>query len=245
MTTHRTGTRDQLLAESKELRRRQQEITRQLAELTSERRDLPWVKVEKPYTLDAEDGPRTLAELFDGRSQLVVYHMMFGPSWKAACPGCTHLVDHFDPTLPHLNARDVTLMVISHAPIDKLKAYKLRMGWKVPVASSYNREFNDDFGASFNQRQSDEIAKEAMPRFGDDQAIARAAESCGIDVRQYITTEAPGLDVFVLEDGAIYHTYTSVPDGDDLDMGYQQFLDRAPRAWEGGTIPYQRSDEYR
>ena len=244
MTTHRTGTREEMLAGSKKLRERQHEIANQLSELTKERRDLPWVKVEKSYTLDSEDGPKTLDELFDGRSQLVIYHMMFGPSWKAACPGCTHLVDHLDPTVPHLNGRDVTMMVVSHAPIDKLKAYKRRMGWELPVASSSNSGFNDDFGASLYKEQSDEVAKEVMPRFGNDEAIARAAESCGIDVREYVTTEAPGLDVFVKEGGDIFHTYTSVPDGDDLDIGYFQILDRAPKEWKGGTIPYQRSDEY-
>jgi predicted dithiol-disulfide oxidoreductase (DUF899 family) len=244
MTSHRTGTREEMQAESKKLRERQHELSRQLDELTRERRELPWVKVEKSYTLDTEDGPKTLEEMFDGRSQLIVYHMMFGPGWKAACPGCTHLVDHIDPTLPHLNARDVTVKVVSHAPIDKLKAYKKRMGWKVPVASSYNRDFNDDFGASFDKEQSDEIAKVVLPQFGSDEAIAKAAASCGIDVREYVTTEAPGLDVFVREGGAIYHTYTSVPDGDDIDIGYHQYLDRAPKEWTGGTIPYQRSDEY-
>ena len=244
MTAHRTGTREELIAGSKKLRERQHEIGEQLNELTRARRELPWVKVGKSYTLDTDAGPKTLDELFDGRSQLIVYHMMFGPSWKAACPGCTHLVDHIDPTLPHLNARDVTVKVVSHAPIEKLMAYRRRMGWKVPVASSYNREFNDDFGASLNKEQSDEIAKVVMPRFGDDPAIAKAAESCGIDVREYVTTEAPGLDVFVRENGEIYHTYTSVPDGDDIDIGYNQFLDRAPKEWTGGTIPYQRSDEY-
>jgi len=244
MASHRTGTREELIAESKELRQRGHELNKQREELTAQRRALPRVKVEKTYMLDTEAGPKTLEELFDGRSQLIVYHMMFGPTWKAACPGCTHLVDHFDPTIPHLKARDVTLAVVSHAPIDKLAAYKRRMGWKVPVASSYEREFNDDFGASFNEKQSEEIAKEVMPMFGSDPAIKEAANSCGIDVRQYVTTEAPGVDVFLREDGAIYHTYTSVPDGDDLDIGYYQFLNIAPKEWAGGTIPTQRSDEY-
>jgi len=244
MASHRTGTREELIAESKELRQRGHELNKQREELTAQRRALPRVKVEKTYMLDTEAGPKTLEELFDGRSQLIVYHMMFGPTWKAACPGCTHFVDHFDPTIPHLKARDVTLAVVSHAPIDKLAAYKRRMGWKVPVASSYEREFNDDFGASFNEKQSEEIAKEVMPMFGSDPAIKEAASSCGIDVRQYVTTEAPGVDVFLREDGAIYHTYTSVPDGDDLDIGYYQFLNIAPKEWAGGTIPTQRSDEY-
>jgi predicted dithiol-disulfide oxidoreductase (DUF899 family) len=244
MTAQRTGTREQLVAESKKLRQRGHEINKQREELTEQRRGLARVKVEKTYTLETDGGPKTLEELFGGRSQLIVYHMMFGPSWKAACPGCTHLVDHFDPTLPHLNARDVTLAVVSHAPLDKLSAYRRRMGWKVPVASSYNSDFNDDFGASLNQQQSDEIAKEVMPMFGSDPAIKEAATSCGIDVREYVTTEAPGVDVFLREDGAIYHTYTSVPDGDDLDIGYYQFLSIAPKEWAGGTIPTRRSDEY-
>jgi predicted dithiol-disulfide oxidoreductase (DUF899 family) len=168
MTEHRTGTREQLLAESKKIRERHQEIIKPLEELTRQRREIPWVKVEKSYTLDTEDGPKALEELFDGRSQLLIYHMMFGPTWSAACPGCTHLVDHIDPTLPHLHGRDVTVAVVSHAPMDKLTAYKRRMGWEVPVASSFRSDFNDVFGASLNQKQSVEIAGEVMPRFAED-----------------------------------------------------------------------------
>lgn len=213
------------------------------SELTKDRRELPWVRIEKTYTLDTDQGPKTLKDLFDGRSQLLVYHIMFNPDWTAACPGCTHLVDHFDPMLPHLDARDVRLVCVSHAPLEKLQAYKRRMGWRVPYASSFQRDFNRDFGASLDADQSREVAELYLADFEKDPAMQEAAKSCGTDVRGYITTEAPGLDAFALEpDGTIYHTFTSVPYG-DLDIGYQQYLDHAPREWKG-TIPTRRRDEY-
>jgi predicted dithiol-disulfide oxidoreductase (DUF899 family) len=233
---HKTGTRDEFIAESKRILDREQELGREKAELVRQRRELPWVRVDKEYTLDSEDGPKSLAQLFDGRSQLLVYHIMFGPSWTAACPGCSALVDHFDPMLPHLNARDVTLICVSHAPIDKIRAFKKRMGWHVPYASSFRSDFNYDFGASFTKEQQPEIAKQVLPQFEGDPSMAEMAASCGIDVREYVTTEAPGLDAFAVErDGAIYHTFTSVPFG-SLEVGFEQYLDRAPRGGKEGLL---------
>jgi predicted dithiol-disulfide oxidoreductase (DUF899 family) len=235
-TAHRIGTRDELLAASKKILDREQELGRQKQELADERRELPWVRVEKEYTLDTEDGSKTLAALFDGRSQLLVYHIMFGPGWTAACPGCSTLVDHFDPMLPHLNARDVTLICVSHAPIEKIRAFKKRMGWRVPYASSFRSDFNYDFGGSATKEQQPEIAQQVLPMFEDREDMKEMAASCGIDVREYVTTEAPGLDAFALEpDGAIFHTFTSVPLG-GLELGFEQYLDRAPRGGKADVL---------
>src|SRR5213080_5190557 len=153
MTEHKTGTREEWLAARMQLREREKELAERNDELTKERRELPWVRVDKEYTFDTDEGPKTLAELFDGRSQLLIYHLMFGPTYEAACPGCTGLADHFDGALVHLNNRDVTLIAISRAPIEKLQAYKQRMGWKFPYVSSFASDFNFDFDASFTQEQ--------------------------------------------------------------------------------------------
>jgi predicted dithiol-disulfide oxidoreductase (DUF899 family) len=146
-TKHRTGSRDELRAASKEILDRQQEVGKLKGELAAARRELPWVQVDEQYTLETEEGPKTLRELFDGRSQLLVYHIMFGPGRTAACPGCSTLVDPFDGMLPHLSARDVTLVCVSHAPLDKIGAFKKRMGWGFPYASSFSSDFNYDFGS--------------------------------------------------------------------------------------------------
>ena len=201
------------------------------------------VRIDKEYELETEKGKLTLADLFEGRSQLLVYHMMFGPSWTAACPACSTLVDHLDPMLPHLNGNDVTMVVVSHAPPDKLAQYRRRMGWKVECVSSHSSDFNCDFGASFTPEQQSEIAKQVLPAFKGNAEIERAATSCGIDVAEYITTEAPGLDSFLKDDdGTIYHTFTSVPEG-GLELGFVQFLDRAPRLDADG-LTMLRHDEY-
>src|SRR2546425_842346 len=145
MPKHKVGTRAEWSAARSELLEREQELGNLDEELAQQRRELPWVPVEKEYTFDTEQGKKTLAELFDGRSQLLIYHLMFGPTYEAACPGCTGLADHFDAALPHVNNRDVTLIAISRAPIEKLQAYKQRMGWKFPWASSFASDFSFDF----------------------------------------------------------------------------------------------------
>jgi predicted dithiol-disulfide oxidoreductase (DUF899 family) len=153
MPRHEVGTRQEWSAARKELLEREQEIGKLDEELAKQRQELPWVPVEKEYTFDTEEGEKTLAELFDGRSQLLIYHLMFGPTYEAACPGCTGLADNFDGALVHLNNRDVTLMAISRAPIEKLQAYKRRMGWKFPYVSSYGSDFNFDFDFAFTEEQ--------------------------------------------------------------------------------------------
>jgi predicted dithiol-disulfide oxidoreductase (DUF899 family) len=214
--THRTvspqewqAARDELLAEEKEHTRRGDELARK-------RRELPWLPVEKEYRLDTDEGKRTLTELFDGRSQLLVYHFMFGPSYEAGCPVNSSMVDGFDGLVPHLHARDLTLMLVSRAPLAKLQAYKRRMGWSIPWASSANSDFNFDLGASSTQEQM----REQMPRIGGrevDPAEAleglppiahQNAAACGTDVLSYIS-ESPMVSAFALKDGAVYRTYTT------------------------------------
>jgi predicted dithiol-disulfide oxidoreductase (DUF899 family) len=158
---HKVGTHEEWLAAVKELHEREQELATLDEDLAKRRAELPWVPVEKTYRFDTEDGPKTPPELFGGRSQLLIYHLMFGPTYEAACPGCSGLADHFDGALPHLNNRDVTLIAISRAPIEKLQAYKRRMGWKFPYVSSYRNDFSLDFDFAFTEEQmaTGELAK--------------------------------------------------------------------------------------
>jgi predicted dithiol-disulfide oxidoreductase (DUF899 family) len=241
VTTYKTATREEWQAANHKVLDREKELDRLNEELTRERRALPWVPIEKDYTLDTDAGPKTLPELFEGRSQLLIYHIMFGPSWTAACPGCSQLADQYDGMLAHLNARDVTLICMSHAPIEKLQAYKRRMGWRFPYVSSFRSDFNDDFGASITKEQQPEVAKQVLPQFANDDAIATMAASCGIDLEEYVTTEAPGLSAFALEDGAVYQTYSSLPVGSMV--FYLQLLDRTPKGGKEGVL-VRRHDEY-
>src|SRR5438067_6837256 len=179
MTKHTPGTREEWLAATNKLHERERELTHLRQELTRERRDLPWVRVDMEYTLATDAGTKSLAELFDGRSQLLMYHIMFGPSWTAACPGCSQLADHFDGMLAHLNARDVTLIGLSHAPIEKLQVYKRRMGWQFPYVSSFRSDFNYDFGASYTEEQQRAMAAQVLPEFSKDDTFAKYAASCG------------------------------------------------------------------
>ena len=153
MPGHKVGTREEWKAAVEAVHEREQELGKLDEEIAKQRQEVPWVRVDKEYTFDTEDGRKTLPELFDGRSQLLIYHLMFGPTYEAACPGCTGLADHFDGALPHVNARDITLIAISRAPIEKLKAYKRRMGWKFPYVSSFGSDFNFDFDCSFTEEQ--------------------------------------------------------------------------------------------
>jgi predicted dithiol-disulfide oxidoreductase (DUF899 family) len=229
MTEHMTATMAEANAAREKLRERENELTRLAGEIARERRELPWVRVDKQYTFDADDGPRTLADLFAGRSQLLIYHIMFGPHWSAACPACAALADHFDPMLPHLGARDVTLICASHAPLDKLQAYKKRMGWTFPYVSWSRSDYGYDFSASFNEEQQREVAAAVLGQFEGDEAIIETAASCGTDLRGYVITEGPGLSAFVLDDDTVYQTYSTLPQG-GLQLGFQQYLDLAPRA---------------
>jgi predicted dithiol-disulfide oxidoreductase (DUF899 family) len=240
--------RDALLAEEKEHTRHGDVLARM-------RRELPWLPVEKEYRLDTDEGERTLTELFDGRSQLLVYHFMFGPSFEAGDPVNSSMVDGFDGLLPHLHARDLTLVLVSRAPLAKLQAYKRRMGWSVPWASSANSDFNFDLGASTTEEQM----REQMPKIGGrDVDLAEALEglpsiahqnaaAVGTDILSYIC-EAPAVSAFALQDGAVYRTYTTTWRGLEFIMGYYPILDRAPKGRDEGEDDWQtwirRHDEY-
>jgi predicted dithiol-disulfide oxidoreductase (DUF899 family) len=242
MTKHTLGTRDEWAIAVKELHEREQELGNLDEELAKRRQELPWVPVEKEYTFDTEEGTKTLAELFDGRSQLLIYHLMFGPTYEAACPGCTGLADHFDGALVHLNNRDVTLMAISQAPIEKLRAYKRRMGWTFPYVSSFGSDFNFDFDFAFTKEQmaTGELAKmvEEAPEWLNDWA-----ENVGTDLASGMA-ESPGWNVFAIEDGIVYHTYSrTAPDRFLLAPFYSQLLDQVPNGRDT-DFPLRRHDEY-
>src|SRR5918995_2991333 len=173
-------------------------------ELARQRRELPWVRVEKHYRFDTDDGPRTLAELFDGRSQLLIYHFMFGPSYEAGCPTCSSMADGMNGLLPHLHARDLTLAFVSRAPLPRLQEYKQRMGWSIPWVSSANTDFSFDLGTSFTEEQ---VREQMAPLAGESPPTVRhLATASGTDVPGYIS-ELPAGSAFTLEDGAVYQTY--------------------------------------
>jgi len=242
MTKHKVGTQEEWEAAVKELHEREQELGKLDEELAKQRQGLPWVPVEKEYLFDTEEGKKTFPELFDGRSQLLIYHLMFGPTYEAACPGCTGLADSFDGALVHLNNRDVTLMAISRAPIEKLQAYKRRMGWKFPYVSSFGSDFNFDFdfAATEEQMATGELAK--MVEEADDW-LKEWADNVGTDLAHGMA-ESPGWNVFKSEDGVVYHTYSrTAPDRFLLAAFYDQLLDQVP-AGRHGDFPLRRHDEY-
>jgi predicted dithiol-disulfide oxidoreductase (DUF899 family) len=241
MTTHKVGTREEFLAARNELLEREKELTRQNDELSRQRRELPWVPVEKEYPFDTEDGTKTLAELFDGRSQLLVYHFMFGPSYTAGCPVCSSVAGGFDGAIPHLRARDVTFTCISRAPLERLLGYRQRMGWSFPWASSEGTEFNFDLGASHTE-------EELKPFLDGDvgPVVTRLAADCGTDPAGYVA-EGPVLSSFALENGNVFQTYSTSARGLEFMMLYYGFLDRAPTGRDEGAPPelwIRRHDEY-
>jgi predicted dithiol-disulfide oxidoreductase (DUF899 family) len=244
MPEHKVGTREEWLTAREELKEREDELNKLSEELAQQRRELPWVPVEKEYTLDTEEGKKTLAELFDGRSQLLAYNIMFGPEYSVgACPGCSNMADHLDAAIVHLNHRDVTLLGFSRAPIDKLTAYRRRMGWEFPYVSTYGSDFPFDFGLALSEEQAkgiDEI-QEMLKEPPD--WLQEWSEQVGADLEHGLL-EGPGWIAFALEDGVVYHTYQRMaPDRDFVTPYYYQLLDRTPngrsddfRAW--------RNDEY-
>ena len=246
MTDHPVRTREEWLAAREELLVHEKEHTRLGDELARRRRALPWVPVEKEYRFETDQGTKTLAELFDGRSQLLVYHFMFGPSYESACPTCSSSADSVNGVLAHLNARDVTMLYISRAPLEKLQAYKRRMGWSFPWVSSADSEFNFDFGVSRTEAQTREGIK-PMLEAGTPMIVSHIASSTGTDLVGYLT-EAPGMSAFVLDQGTVYHTYSTTARGLEFLMGYYPILDRAPngRDEDSGTTQLwiRRHDEY-
>jgi predicted dithiol-disulfide oxidoreductase (DUF899 family) len=221
MTQHRIGTREEWEAARAELLKREKELTRMNEELARQRGELPWVPVEKNYSFQTEDGPRDLAELFDGRSQLVVYNFMFGPDWEAGCPVCSSIGDSFNGVLEHLKARDVTMICISRAPIEKLLAFRDRMGWSFDWASSYESDFNWDFGHSWTREQVSNWADQVPP------FVSQFASATGQDVVGYVT-EGPGLTVFARSGEDVYLTYETGARGLEVVMLYYGILDRVP-----------------
>jgi predicted dithiol-disulfide oxidoreductase (DUF899 family) len=243
MTDHKVVGRTEWQAAREELLQREKEHTRLGDELARQRRELPWVQLGKPYRFDTDDGPRTLAELFDGRSQLLVYHFMFGPSYQAGDPVNSSIADGLDGLLPHLQARDVTLLLVSRAPLEKLQAYQRRMGWHLPWVSAANSDFNVDFGASAPEQLGQAIVP---PQDGLPPIVAQNAAAAGTDVAGYLS-EAPVVSVFVLQDGAVYQTYATTWRGVEFLMGYYPILDRAPKGRDEGDawqLWLRRHDEY-
>jgi predicted dithiol-disulfide oxidoreductase (DUF899 family) len=245
LTEHRIATREEWLAAREELLAREKEHTRTGDELARRRRELPWVPVDKEYRFDTDEGPRTLAELFEGRSQLLVYHFMFGPSYEAGCPVCSSSADAVNGVLAHLHARDASVVYVSLAPLEKLQAYKQRMGWSFPWVSSADNDFSFDFGFA----RSEEETREMIAPWADTEAAAvprQIARDVGTDLVGFMT-QGPGFLAFVKEDGVVYQTYSTTARGLEFLMGYYGILDRAPKGRDehgAGAVWIRRHDEY-
>jgi len=245
MTDHKVTSREEWLATREALLVREKEHTRMGDDLARQRRELPWVRVEKEYSFETDEGVRTLAELFDGRSQLLVYHFMFGPSYEAGCPTCSSNADAVNGVVPHLNARDVTMVYVSRAPLEKLLAYKQRMGWSFPWVSSSSSEFNFDFSVSRTEEQTREAIK-PMIEAGIPAVVNHLASASGTDVVGYLS-EGPGFSTFVSDQGAVFHAYSTTARGLEFLMGYYPILDRAPKGRNEVDSPQfwlRRHDEY-
>lgn len=250
MTNHKTGTREEWLAARLELLKAEKELTRRSDELARKRQELPWVRIDKEYRFDTDEGKASLADLFRGRSQLIVYHFMFGPDYKAGCPSCSALADGFNGFAVHLANHDVMLWAVSSAPLEKLQVFKKRMGWTFPWASSAGTDFNSDFSASFTREQQQEgieynyyreepmaeIKSRTMPD-------APFAAMTGTDVPTY-TRERPGMSAFALEGGAAHHTYSAYARGLDVLWGMYQWLDRAPKGRNESGFWLRHHDNY-
>ena len=245
MTPHKIGTREEWLSAREQLLVREKEHTRLGDEIAQQRRDLPWLPVDKDYRFDTEDGEKTLAELFEGRSQLLAYHFMFGPSYEAGDAVNSSIADAVDGVLPHLHARDVTFAFVSQAPVEKLRAYRRRMGWSFPWVSSEPTAFNFDLGFSHTAEQGRE-AVALMTDSGLPPIVEHNARSTGTDVAGYLT-QSPGFSAFVHDEGTVYHTYSTTWRGLEFVMGYYPILDHAPKGraeGEAWQLWLRRHDEY-
>jgi predicted dithiol-disulfide oxidoreductase (DUF899 family) len=259
MPTHDTGTREQWLKARLDLLKAEKELTRRSDELARKRQELPWVPINKGYRFETDEGSASLADLFRGRSQLLVYHFMFGPDFAAGCPSCSSIADGFNGIAVHLSNHDVTLWAVSRAPLGKLQAYKRRMVWTFPWASSVGGDFNFDFCASYTGEQQREGGIEynyrrevpLRTRGNEGAEISRAtpdgpgtfAAMCGTDAATYIR-ERPGMSAFALEDGVTYHTYSTYARGLDCLWGMYPWLDRAPKGRNETGLWWRRNDDY-
>ncbi len=260
MTKHMTGTREEWLAARLELLKEEKELTRRSDELARRRQDLPWVRVDKEYRFETDEGSASLADLFRRRSQLLVYHFMFGPDYTAGCPSCSAIADGFNGFFVHLANHDVSLSAVSRAPLAKLQVYKRRMGWTFPWASSLGGDFNFDFNVSLTEEQQREGTVEynyrlqaalqsrggegpKIPSRATPDGAAKGAAMTGTDVATY-ARERPGMSAFVLEDGLVYHTYSTYARGLDGLWGAYQWLDRAPKGRNETGFWWRRHDEY-
>jgi predicted dithiol-disulfide oxidoreductase (DUF899 family) len=252
MTDHKTGTRAEWLTARLELLEAEKALTRRSDELARRRQELPWVRIDKEYRLETDEGTASLAELFAGRSQLLIYHFMFGPEYTGGCPSCSAIADGFDGSVVHLANHDVTLCAVSRAPLAKLQAYKRRMGWSFPWASSFDSDFNYDFQAAVTREQWQSGAAEYnfrevdfRPSAGQDSSALDefASGIVGTDWATY-RGEGPGVSAFVLEDGVVYHTYSAYERGLDGLWGMYQWLDRAPLGRNEDGVWWRRHDDY-
>ena len=258
MTDHKIGTREEWLAARLKLLKEEKELTRRSDAIALQRRELPWVRVDKNYRFEADEGKASLADLFRGRSQLLVYHFMFGPDYKAGCATCSTIADGFDGFAIHLAHHDVTLSAVSRAPLAKLQAYKRRMGWTFPWASSFGGDFNADFQAAYTEEQQRDGAieynyrREPAWELREDEGMASRmagnpvadnAAMTGTDMATY-TRERPDMSAFVLKDGAVYHAYSAYARGLDGLWGMYQWLDRAPLGRNETGMWWLRHDEY-
>jgi predicted dithiol-disulfide oxidoreductase (DUF899 family) len=243
MTEHKIVGRPEWEAAREELLQQEKEHTRAADELARQRRALPWVAVEKQYRFDTDNGTATLAELFDGRSQLMFYHFMFGPAYAAGCPVNSSIADSLGGLLPHLHARDLTFLLVSQAPLAKLQAYKQRMGWSIPWVSAANTDFNLDLGASYTSEQVRGwgLDESALPPI-----VALNAAATGTDIPGYLS-QSPAVSVFTLDEGTVYQTYAATARGVEFLMGYYPILDRVPQGRDKGAgfqTWIRRHDEY-
>jgi predicted dithiol-disulfide oxidoreductase (DUF899 family) len=252
MQQHRTGTREEWLAARLQLLDAEKELTRRGDELARQRQELPWVRIEKDYRFDTDEGSASLADLFGGRSQLLIYHFMFGPEYEAGCPACSAIADGFNGFAVHLENHDVEMMAVSRAPLAAIQGYKRRMGWSFPWASALDSDFNFDFDVSSTEEQqrAGEVEYNFAPwdvtpilEAGDEGPVATMAARCGTDVAAY-TRQAPGMSAFALEDGVVYHTYSAYARGLDALWGMYQWLDRAPQGRNETGLWFRRHDEY-
>ena len=242
MTDHRIATQEEWQAQRDALLKQEKELTRRGDEVTRKRRELPWVAVEKDYRFETESGTKTLAELFAGRSQLIVYHFMFGPEWTAGCPVCSSIADTLAPQVAHLKARDTTLLLASRAPLEKLLAYRERMGWPIEWVSSGGNDFNRDLGFLYTQEELKEFLEGDIPV-----TVELNARMCGTDAAHYVA-QGPGISVYALADGTVYRTYVSSARGLEAPgMAFYALLDRTPKGRdESAAEPLwiRRHDEY-